>query len=101
MLEELQYEGYCRQRGEHPRGAPSQEAFMATLLAMSQGEFVAALARRQQRRAVAEDAATDCQQLPVRANFYRSAAPDRLAPLWMLLDDWALYPPTSSLSGAQ
>ncbi|WP_428671647.1 DUF1028 domain-containing protein [Reyranella sp.] len=26
-----QYEGYYRQRGEHPRGAPSQEAFMATL----------------------------------------------------------------------
>jgi uncharacterized Ntn-hydrolase superfamily protein len=28
-----QYEGYYRQRGEHPRGAPSQEAFMATLQA--------------------------------------------------------------------
>jgi len=26
-----QYEGYYRERGEHPRGAPSQEAFMATL----------------------------------------------------------------------
>jgi uncharacterized Ntn-hydrolase superfamily protein len=28
-----QYEGYYRQRGEHPRGAPSQETFMATLQA--------------------------------------------------------------------
>jgi uncharacterized Ntn-hydrolase superfamily protein len=26
-----QYEGYYRHRGEHPRGAPSQEVFMATL----------------------------------------------------------------------
>lgn len=26
-----QYEGYYRRRGEHPRGAPSQESFMATL----------------------------------------------------------------------
>jgi uncharacterized Ntn-hydrolase superfamily protein len=30
-IEYKQYEGYYRQRGEHPRGAPSQEAFMATL----------------------------------------------------------------------
>ena len=30
-IEYKQYEGYYRERGEHPRGAPSQEAFMATL----------------------------------------------------------------------
>jgi len=30
-IEYKQYEGYYRQRGEHPRDAPSQETFMATL----------------------------------------------------------------------
>jgi uncharacterized Ntn-hydrolase superfamily protein len=30
-IEYKQYEGYYRERGERPRGAPSQEAFMATL----------------------------------------------------------------------
>ena len=30
-VEYKQYEGYYRERGEHPRGAPSQEAFIATL----------------------------------------------------------------------
>jgi uncharacterized Ntn-hydrolase superfamily protein len=30
-IEYKQYEGYYRERGEHPRGAPSQETFMATL----------------------------------------------------------------------